>query len=56
MTQTELARRARLSRSLVKIIELRGHQPSGKSCYQLAAALDVDLDEFSTTTLNEAAA
>lgn len=53
MTQTELARRARLSRSLVKIIELQGHQPSGKSCYALADALGVDLNEFST--LDEAA-
>lgn len=55
MTQIELARRARVSRSLLKIIELHGHQPSGKSCYQLAKALDVDLDEFSTAT-NDAAA
>lgn len=53
--RTELARRSRVSLSLIKLIELQGHQPSAPKAQLLADALGVNLDEFSIVT-GEAAA
>lgn len=54
LMRTELARRSRVSLSLIKLIELQGHQPSAPKAQLLADALGVNLDEFST--LDEQAA
>jgi transcriptional regulator with XRE-family HTH domain len=56
MTQTALARQAGVSRSLVKMVERQGHQPSAIKAHAIADALGVDLDDFSTPTDSAAAA
>jgi transcriptional regulator with XRE-family HTH domain len=53
--RTELARRSRVSLSLIKLIELQGHQPSAPKAQLLADALGVDITEFSVLTDDAAA-